>query len=140
MNLGKHILLAEDDEADIDLAKMALEEQGVQAGGLAVARDGSEALDYLFRRGSYQQRTSGNPDLMILDLKLPKIDGLEVLRMVRADAATKNLQVVVFTSSLLETDRDEALKYGADAFVVKPLELDDYCDSICAMLNFCNSK
>lgn len=127
-------MIAEDAEADIALARLALEEYGVLEDEVAVARDGEEALDYLYQRGPYSDRSQGNPGLVILDLKLPKITGLEILKEIRADAGKKDVPVVIFSSSLHEKDRADALQNGASAFFVKPMDFDTYCNCICSML------
>jgi CheY-like chemotaxis protein len=131
----QHILLAEDTEADIALMQLAFEEYGIHEENVAVTRDGAEALDYLFRRGPYQERRAGNPELIILDLKLPKITGLEILKEIRADEGIKNVPVVIFSSSLHEKDRENALQNGANDFIVKPLEFDAFCNCVYSMLS-----
>ncbi len=135
MSPEDHILLAEDEEADILLMQLSLEEHGFPAEKVVVTRDGTEALDYLLARGPFAERPLGNPSLVILDLKLPKVNGLEILREIRATPEICKVPVVLFTSSLQDRDREEALKEGADAFVVKPMELDDYIQAIGRMLS-----
>src|SRR5437879_2868711 len=93
----KSILLAEDDPRDVELTLAALDENNL-ANKVAVARDGEEALDYLYCRGKYQSRTRGNPIFVLLDLKMPKVSGLEVLRQVKADPQLKTIPVIVLTS------------------------------------------
>jgi CheY-like chemotaxis protein len=135
MSREKHILIAEDEEADILLVQLALEESGIHGDEMVLARDGAEALDYLYRRGPYRDRPPGNPKLIILDLKLPMITGLEILKEIRADASTKDVPVVIFSSSLHEKDKEDALKNGANAFVVKPIDPDAFRDCIYSMLS-----
>ena len=134
MSGEKHILLAEDEEADIALVQLTLEEYGFQNDEVSVVRDGAEALDYLYQRGPYQNRPTGNPGLIILDLKLPKITGIEILKRIRTEVSTKNIPVVIFSSSLHDRDREDALNNGANAYVVKPMDLAAFRDCICSML------
>ncbi len=134
MSFENHILIAEDEEADIALVQLSLEENGVNGEEIAVARDGEEALDYLYRRGPYRDRLPGHPGLVILDLKLPKVTGLEILKEIRADKDTKSVPVVIFSSSLHEKDREDALEHGANDFVVKPMDLDTFRSCVCSML------
>jgi len=134
MSGEKHILIAEDEEADIALVRISLEEYGVHDDEIAVTRDGAEALDYLYRRGSYRDRLPGNPGLIILDLKLPKITGLEILKKIRAEEGMKIVPVVIFSSSLHEKDREDAMKNGANAFVIKPMDLNAFRNCIQEML------
>ncbi|MEJ2689386.1 MAG: response regulator [Deltaproteobacteria bacterium] len=134
MSRENHILLAEDEEAEIALVQLSLEENGIRGDEVTITRDGAEALDYLFRRGPYRDRPPGNPGLVILDLKLPKVTGLEILKEVRTDAGTKSVPVVIFSSSIHEKDRNEALRNGANAFIVKPMDLDAFSNCISSML------
>ena len=117
-NLGR-ILMVEDDPKDIDLTLSALEEYNL-SNEVVVARDGEEALDYLYCRGKFRERTSDNPAVLLLDLKLPKIDGLEVLQHIKADERLKMIPVVVLTSSREERDMAASYKLGVNAYVVKP--------------------
>jgi DNA-binding response OmpR family regulator len=125
----KRILLAEDDPRDAELTLMALEDSKL-ANGVDVVRDGQEALDYLFRRGTFQNRTGNNPALILLDLKMPKVDGLEVLRAVREDATVKMTPVVILTSSREERDIVESYKLGVNAYVVKPVDFQQFLEAI----------
>jgi DNA-binding response OmpR family regulator len=125
----KRILLAEDDPRDAELTLMALEDSKL-ANGVDVVRDGQEALDYLFRRGIFQNRTGNNPALILLDLKMPKVDGLEVLRAVREDATVKMTPVVILTSSREERDIVESYKLGVNAYVVKPVDFQQFLEAI----------
>ena len=118
----KIILLVEDDPDDEVLTLRALEKSNI-LNGIVVAHDGVEALDYLFGEGSYSGRdTSVMPQLTLLDLKLPRMDGLEVLRRIRADERTKLLPVVVLTSSKEERDLIESYKLGANSYIRKPVD------------------
>src|ERR1700751_2272029 len=113
--LGR-ILLVEDDSKDVELTITALEEYNL-ANEVVVTRDGEEALDYLYCRGKYQSRSSDNPAVMLLDLKLPKVDGLEVLRQVKSDEKLRMIPVVVLTSSHEEKDMVASYKLGVNAYV-----------------------
>jgi len=128
MNLKK-ILLAEDNPKDVELALEALEENNL-ANQVEVVSDGAEALDYLFRRGKYSQRIEGNPAVLLLDLKMPKVDGLEVLRQIKADEEMKVLPIVMLTSSREEQDLIKSYKLGANAYVVKPINFQQVIDAI----------
>lgn len=129
MSTFKKILLAEDDPRDVELTLMALEESKL-ANEVDVVRDGQEALDYLFRRGAFETRTSNNPALILLDLKMPKVDGLEVLRTVRADETVKMTPIVMLTSSREERDIVESYKLGVNAYVVKPVDFQQFLEAI----------
>jgi CheY-like chemotaxis protein len=129
MKALKRILLAEDDENDVDLTLTALGEDSL-ANGVDVVRDGQEALDYLFRRGAYEQRPSGLPVVLLLDIKMPKVDGLEVLRQVRADPGLRTLPVVVLTSSREEQDLIRCYQLGVNAYVVKPVAFEAFAKAV----------
>ena len=116
---AKEILLAEDDPRDIELTLAALEEHNL-ANKVVVARDGVEALDYLYRRGQFAGRPAGHPVVVLLDLKMPKVDGLEVLRQVKDDPLLKTIPIVVLTSSRQDQDIVESYRLGVNAYVVKP--------------------
>ena len=120
------ILLVEDDPADEALAIHALEQNNI-GNSIAVARDGAEALDYLFGTGAYEGRdVSALPQVVLLDLKLPKIDGMEVLRRIRADERTILLPVVILTTSDEEDDMVRGYRLGANSYVRKPVNFDDF--------------
>jgi CheY-like chemotaxis protein len=126
--LGR-ILMVEDDPKDVELSMTALEEYNL-ANEVVVARNGEEALDYLYCRGSFSQRTEGNPAVILLDLKLPKIDGLEVLKQVKSDEKLKLIPVVVLTSSKEEKDMVASYKHGVNAYVVKPVDFHEFVNAI----------
>lgn len=126
---AKRILIAEDEEADVLLMQIALEELGL-ADEWAVVQDGKQALDYLNRRGNMAERPAGNPELMLLDLKLPKVNGLEVIEAMKKDAGFNDIQVVIFSSSLDENDRAQALAMGAADFMVKPMDFNKFRGAI----------
>jgi CheY-like chemotaxis protein len=117
----KRILLVDDDKSDVELTLLAMEEHNL-ANDVNVAHDGEEALDYLFRRGEFEQLPAGNPAVVLLDLKMPKVDGLEVLSQIRADENLKRIPVVVLTSSREERDIVESYELGVNAYVVKPVD------------------
>lgn len=125
----KKILLVEDNPNDVELTLEALAEHNL-ANAVEVVRDGVEALDYLCRREKYASRPQGNPALILLDLKLPKLDGHEVLRRIRADKDLKLIPVVVLTSSREESDLAQSYQNGANAFVVKPVVFHDFIDAV----------
>lgn len=126
--LGR-ILMVEDDSRDVDMTLTALEEYNL-ANEVVVTRDGEEALDYLFCRGKYASRSGDNPAVMLLDLKLPKVDGLEVLRQVKAEEKLKMIPVVVLTSSHEERDMVTSYKLGVNAYVVKPVDFHEFVNAI----------
>ena len=116
----KRILLVEDSQKDIDLALAALEENQL-ANEVIVVRDGEQALDYLFRRNNFRLRAPGHPAVVLLDLKLPKVSGLEVLAQVKSDESLKTIPVVMLTSSREEVDLTQSYQQGVNAYVVKPV-------------------
>jgi CheY-like chemotaxis protein len=123
------ILLVEDNLNDIELTIGALKRNHL-ANEIVVARHGGEALDYLYRRGSFQNRTQGNPVAVFLDLKMPKVDGLEVLRQMKGDEALKIIPVVMLTSSREETDLVKSYQLGVNAYVVKPVGFQEFVDAV----------
>lgn len=125
----KRILLAEDNANDIELTMAALRANRL-ANEVIVVRDGAEALDYLYKRGTHAARESGLPVLLLLDLKMPKVDGLEVLRQVKSDPALRALPVVVLTSSREESDLVRSYELGVNAYVVKPVAFPDFLDAV----------
>ncbi|HXR05124.1 MAG TPA: response regulator [Verrucomicrobiae bacterium] len=125
----KRILLAEDSERDVELTLAALEEHNL-ANEVVVARDGAEALDYLYQRGRFAEHANGLPVVVLLDLKMPKVDGLEVLRQMRADPALKHVPAVMITSSREEQDLVRSYQLGANAYVVKPVDFQQFVESI----------
>ena len=117
----KRILLVEDNARDLELTLAALREYNV-LNAVDVARDGVEALDYLYRRGQFADRPPGQPVVVMLDIKMPRLNGLEVLRRIKADPQLKTLPVVMFTSSREEPDLAECYLLSVNAYVVKPLD------------------
>jgi len=126
---AKKILLAEDDPRDVELTLVALEEHNL-ANEVVVARDGAEALDYLYRRGQFADRPAGHPVVVLLDLKMPKVDGLEVLRQVKSDPALKAIPIVVLTSSRQDQDIVESYDLGVNGYVVKPVAFDRFVEVV----------
>ncbi len=129
MSILKPILIVEDSPNDLELTLNALEKSRL-ANEVIVARDGAEGADYLFRRGTYAARPVGNPAVVLLDLKLPKIDGLELLKMIRADEETGRTPVVLLTSSREERDVITGYKLGVNAYVVKPVNFAEFVQAI----------
>lgn len=125
----KQILLVEDDVQDMELTLMALRENNL-VNRIDVARDGEEALDYLYRRAAFREREPGNPAVVLLDLKLPKLDGLEVLRQIKSDRELTTTPVVVLTSSREDRDMVESYKLGVNAYVVKPVGFQDFVGAV----------
>jgi CheY-like chemotaxis protein len=125
----KRILLAEDSEQDVELTLAALAEHNL-ANEVVVARDGEEALDYLHQRGKFAGHANGQPVVVLLDLKMPKVDGLEVLRQMRADPVLKHMPVVMITSSREEQDLIRSYQLGVNAYVVKPVDFHQFVESI----------
>ena len=123
------ILLVEDNLNDIELTTVALKQNHL-INEIVVTRHGGEALDYLYRRGPYQDRERGNPIVVLLDLKMPKVDGLEVLRQLKGDQILKVIPVVMLTSSREETDLVKSYGLGANAYVVKPVGFEQFADAI----------
>ena len=129
MNKLGRILMVEDDPKDVELTLTALEEYNL-ANEVIVTRDGEQALDYLNCRGEYKARSSGNPAVMLLDLKLPKVDGLEVLKQIKSDGELRMIPVVVLTSSKEEKDMVASYKLGVNAYVVKPVDFHEFVNAI----------
>ena len=125
----KRILLVEDDPKDIELALSALAEHNI-AKEVAVARDGVEALDYLYRRGSFARRPAGNPAVILLDLKMPRMDGVQVLRRIKADERMRLIPIVVLTSSRESTDVEQCYRLGVNAYVVKPVRFIEFVEAV----------
>jgi len=123
------ILLAEDSPKDVELTLEALSEHNL-ANNVIVVKDGVEAMDYLKCEGNYKQRKPGNPAVLLLDIKMPRKDGIEVLREIRNDEALKTLPVVILTSSREQKDLIESYKLGVNAYVVKPVNFKDFIDAV----------
>ena len=123
------ILLAEDDPRDVELTLSALGEYHL-ANEVVVVNDGEQALDYLYRRGAYEGRRDGNPAVVLLDLKMPKVDGFEVLRTIKNDEKLRFIPMVVLTSSREEQDLVESYRLNVNAYVVKPVDFHDFVNAI----------
>ncbi len=125
----KRILLVEDDPRDVELILESLGEYNL-ANEVVVAYDGEEALDYLYCRGKFKTRPGGNPAVMLLDLKMPKVSGTEVLKQIRSDEKLKMIPVVILTSSREEKDWLESYKLGVNAYVVKPVDFHEFVKAV----------
>ena len=125
----KPILLVEDNPNDLELTLIALERSQL-ANEVVVVRDGADALDYLHARGPYASREQGNPAVVLLDLKLPKVDGMEVLAEIRGNPALKSIPVVMLTSSKEEQDLIRSYELGVNAYVVKPVDFAEFVRAI----------
>jgi CheY-like chemotaxis protein len=125
----KRILLVEDSINDVELILTSLAENHL-GNEVVVVRDGEEALDYLYRRGMYRLRREGNPVVVLLDLKLPKVDGIEVLSELKANNSLRTVPVVVLTSSREEHDLARCYELGTNAYVVKPIDFHEFVDVI----------
>lgn len=129
MNLLKRILLVEDSPGDAELALHALAEHNLENEVLHL-HDGAQALDYLFRRGEFSDRAEGNPAVVLLDLKMPKVDGLEVLRQIKGEPGLSTTPVVILTSSREKRDLEAAYRLGVNAYVVKPMNFENFMGAL----------
>lgn len=125
----KHILLVEDDPKDVELTLTALEEYNL-VNEIVVTRDGVEALDYLYHRGKFEKRSGGYPVVVLLDLKMPRLDGVQVLQQLKADERLRLIPVVILTSSRESRDLEECYKLGVNAYVVKPVRFSEFIEAI----------
>jgi two-component system response regulator len=123
------ILLVEDNPDDLELARTALADSPY-AGPVDVVRDGAEALDYLFREGSYAQRPPDEPRAVLLDIKLPLVDGIEVLRRLKGDERTRHVPVIMLTSSAQERDLAACYRLGGNSYIVKPVDADAFFETV----------
>ena len=126
---SNRILYAEDNINDVELTLAAFEE-GKIGNPVDVVRDGEEALDYLFYRGKYSNRERKEPIFILLDLKMPKVNGIEVLREIRNSVEYKTIPVIILTSSKMESDIVKSYELGVNSFVVKPIEFNEFVDTI----------
>lgn len=129
MEALKRILLVEDDPQDIELTLNTLAEHNL-ANEVILTRDGTEAIDYLYCQGSYTDRTKGNPAVILLDLKMPKMDGLQVLKRLKQDEQLRMIPVVILTSSREDRDLIECYRYGVNAYVVKPVRFTEFVEAV----------
>lgn len=123
------ILLVEDSRADAEMTLRTLKRRGI-ANSIEWVRDGVEALDYLLRRGSFQGRANGQPKLVLLDLKMPRMDGLQLLKRMKEDAHLQTLPVVMMTSSREEGDMLESYASGVNSYIVKPVDFDQFAETV----------
>ncbi len=129
MKTLERILLVEDDSKDVELTVMALEKHNL-SNKIVVTRDGVEALDYLYKRGQYQNEAHGLPIVILLDLKMPRMDGLQVIRHLKSDPAMSMIPIVVLTSSREDADLTECYRMGVNAYVVKPVRFKEFVDAV----------
>jgi len=129
MNTPPYILLAEDDPKDVELTLQALDEYHL-ANKVAVVNDGEEALEYLYRQGKHKDRPQGLPAVILLDVKMPKVDGLEVLSRIKQDPALRTIPVALLTSSRMEEDLVRGYELGANAYVVKPVDFHNFVEAV----------
>jgi CheY-like chemotaxis protein len=129
METPGRVLMVEDDPKDVELTLSALEEYNL-VNEVVIARDGQEALDYLYCRGQFSGRSYDNPAVILLDLKLPKVDGLEVLNRIKSDERLKMIPVVVLTSSREERDMMRSYQLGVNAYVVKPVDFHEFVNAV----------
>ena|SRR5450759_446085 len=129
MNELRTILLAEDNPKDVELTLEAMAENNL-ANNIFVVKDGVEALEFLHCEGKYKQRKEGNPALILLDIKMPRMDGIEVLRHIRSDASLKRIPVVVLTSSREEKDLFNTYELGVNAYVLKPVDFKQFIEAV----------
>ena len=125
----KRILLVEDDQRDVELTLAALEEINLD-NKIDIVNDGEDALDFLFKRGNFENREGGNPVVVLLDLKMPKIGGIEVLKQIKGDKKLRTIPVVVLTSSKMESDLIETYNLGVNGYVVKPVEFENFVKTV----------
>ena len=124
------VLLAEDTPTDAEMTLRALKKVGL-INRITWVKDGEEALDYIFRNGVYADRPAGEPKLILLDLKMPKIDGIEVLRRLKQNEQTKTIPVVMLTSSAEEKDMVQSYQLGVNSYIVKPVEFEAFVEEVC---------
>jgi CheY-like chemotaxis protein len=129
MDTPARILMVEDDPKDVELTLTALEEYNL-VNEVVIARDGQEALDFLYCQGQFSTRPHDNPAVILLDLKLPKVDGLEVLNRIKSDEHLKMIPVVVLTSSREERDMMKSYRLGVNAYVVKPVDFHEFVNAV----------
>jgi CheY-like chemotaxis protein len=125
----KRILLAEDNANDLELTLAALQQHNL-ANEIIAVRDGAEALDYLYRRGVFENADPSPPALVLLDLKMPKVDGLDVLKAMKSDPALRMIPVVMLTSSREESDLVKSYQLGVNAYVVKPVDFSEFMEAV----------
>jgi CheY-like chemotaxis protein len=129
MEMLKRILLVEDDPRDVELTVSALSKHNL-AKEIAIARDGVEALDYLYRRGDFASRPDGNPVVILLDLKMPRMDGIQLLQQLKSNEQMCFIPVVILTSSCESYDLEECYRLGVNAYVVKPVRFTEFVNAV----------
>ena len=129
MKTFKRILLAEDDPKDVELTINALSEYNL-ANDILVVRDGAEVMDFLYRKGTFEQEPAGHPVVILLDLKMPKMDGIQVLKQIKSDKDLQTIPVVILTSSRESKDLEACYQLGANAYVVKPVKFSDFIEAV----------
>ncbi|MGC2698277.1 MAG: response regulator [Candidatus Angelobacter sp.] len=129
MDKLEYVLLVDDNENDLELTERALSQYKL-ANNIVKLRDGAEALDFLYRRGGFATRNNGDPIVVLLDIKMPKVDGLEVLRTMKGDPNLQLIPVVMLTSSRQGPDVDECYRLGANAYAVKPVDFQQFTEAI----------
>jgi len=129
------ILLVEDDPRDVELTLEALGEHSL-TDAVAVARDGAEALDYIHKHGAFRDRPDGYPRFILLDLNMPKLDGVEVVRKLKGDPQTRSIPIVILTSSCEPRDLNACYQCGVNAYVVKPVQFQDFLDAVGRLVQF----
>lgn len=129
METLKRILLVEDDPKDIELTLCALGDYNL-ANEIMIVRDGVEALDYLYRREAFELRPAGNPVVILLDLKMPRMDGVQVLKQLKSDERMRSIPIVILSSSRESRDLEEAYRLGANAYVVKPVRFQEFLEAV----------
>lgn len=129
MKQFRRILLVEDDLKDVELTISALSEYNL-ANDVLIVRDGADALDYLYRRGKFADESEGNPVVILLDLKMPKMDGIQVLRQIKMDKNLQTIPVVILTSSRESRDLENCYQLGVNAYVVKPVKFMEFVDAV----------
>ncbi len=129
MDDHKTLLLADDNAKDIELTLAAFEEMNL-ANRVIIVKDGGQVLDFLYRRGEYVGRTEPDPDVILLDIKMPKVSGIEILKQIKSDEHLKYIPVVMLTSSREENDLVESYKYSANSYIVKPIDYKDFINTI----------
>ena len=129
MNKGINILLVEDNPDDVELTLHALKKNKI-ANPVKIVRDGQEALDYLYHKGKYESMAYDLPNVILLDLKLPKVDGIEVLQRIKSDRKTKLIPVVVLTSSKEESDLLRSYDLGVNSYIRKPVDFDQFVETV----------
>ena len=129
MNNLNPILYAEDNQNDIELTLAAFKECNLQ-NRIEIVKDGEEVLDYLYYRGKYENRQKENPVVILLDIKMPKLGGIQVLKEIKSDPKLKTIPVVMLTSSAMESDVAESYQLGINAYVVKPIEFEEFIKAV----------